>query len=479
MANPRFSEIGNPYGELSVHSFGAKGDGVTDDTAAVQAAFAANYSGVYFPRGTYLVTATIRMGATGTCSVFGDGRESVILGRNISGPVVLIEQQGGQNVRGMVSSLTVLGDNVVDCVKVHARSGPLVLESIWVGTSGSGCEHGFYFYDTYGCSFRNLTMDSSTPSHSAFRIGPVFGDNYCENWYTSTASPYNFYFEGTVTEQSGSSVFINLTAQNGDIGFFLGEYFHESIFIKVYTENCVNPIVIGYPDGSANRWPRGNQIIGGVIGPAYESNAGFADQVAMIHLKGAVFTRIAGVRVADHPGQAVTFTGGDGTGAYALARVTMAGAVHSIEVLCGGSGYSEAPTVTVAQGAGATFSVTLDNGTVASIAVTGGGTGYSTLQPPLALLLGHCHGLLVESCGLRSDFDAGGVYGPLYPFVCKDSTAPAEVSVNIVDDWTYFDGATNPARASLHKASGAKHFLQWIDNAGAVKTKEYALPVYP
>ena len=49
---------------VSVKDFGAIGDGVTDDTAAIQAAVDAHQN-VYFPIGTYLVTSTI------TCSQFG------------------------------------------------------------------------------------------------------------------------------------------------------------------------------------------------------------------------------------------------------------------------------------------------------------------------------------------------------------------------------------------------------------------------
>lgn len=49
---------------VSVKDFGAVGDGVTDDTAAIQAAVDA-HKNVYFPVGTYLITSTI------TCSQFG------------------------------------------------------------------------------------------------------------------------------------------------------------------------------------------------------------------------------------------------------------------------------------------------------------------------------------------------------------------------------------------------------------------------
>ena len=44
---------------VSVKDFGAKGDGTTDDTAAIQAALNTGNSTIYFPSGTYLISSTI------------------------------------------------------------------------------------------------------------------------------------------------------------------------------------------------------------------------------------------------------------------------------------------------------------------------------------------------------------------------------------------------------------------------------------
>lgn len=64
---------------VSVKDFGAVGDGIADDTAAIQAAVThAQQSGlsVYIPSGTYKVTSTIA--SSGAPSIVGDGTKSVV-----------------------------------------------------------------------------------------------------------------------------------------------------------------------------------------------------------------------------------------------------------------------------------------------------------------------------------------------------------------------------------------------------------------
>lgn len=70
-----------PIGWLNVKSFGAVGNGSTNDTAAIQAALAAvstNGSVVYFPPGSYKITSTLTVSISGTTLV-GDGWSSQII----------------------------------------------------------------------------------------------------------------------------------------------------------------------------------------------------------------------------------------------------------------------------------------------------------------------------------------------------------------------------------------------------------------
>ena len=66
--------------------YGAKGDGVTDDTQALKLCFA-NHDCVHIPAGTYLVTDTIQITRTGQY-IWGDGNESYV-GNNWSGSTII------------------------------------------------------------------------------------------------------------------------------------------------------------------------------------------------------------------------------------------------------------------------------------------------------------------------------------------------------------------------------------------------------
>lgn len=58
-------EMPEDSGAVNVKTYGARGDGKTDDTAAFQQALAANARSLYIPNGTYLISDTLRWGRPG------------------------------------------------------------------------------------------------------------------------------------------------------------------------------------------------------------------------------------------------------------------------------------------------------------------------------------------------------------------------------------------------------------------------------
>lgn len=93
---------------VSVRSWGARGNGVADDTAAIQAAIkaAGSAAAVYFPAGTYLISAPLNLMSGGT--YVGAGMATVIKQANGANQARLLQWPSGTN------SYCLLADMVID-----------------------------------------------------------------------------------------------------------------------------------------------------------------------------------------------------------------------------------------------------------------------------------------------------------------------------------------------------------------------------
>jgi hypothetical protein len=104
---PSTPPTNQPTDRVSVHDFGARGDGITDDSVALQNAVNAMASSgggvVYFPSGTYSINSTLWLG-TGVRLV-GEHRDSVILAPTTD--MTILEVISASDVT--VSNITIKG----------------------------------------------------------------------------------------------------------------------------------------------------------------------------------------------------------------------------------------------------------------------------------------------------------------------------------------------------------------------------------
>ena len=132
----------------SVKDFGAVGDGVTDDTAAIQAAFDTGEN-IFFPKGDYLCNNLTA--ATNSQAFYGESPSSCRIIKNANGPIVTFsgEKQQCRNLgfRGESPTPAFTGHNIVssgghfgliNCGSRYAYARALLATGSHVQILGSG-----------------------------------------------------------------------------------------------------------------------------------------------------------------------------------------------------------------------------------------------------------------------------------------------------------------------------------------------------
>lgn len=155
------------YTPLDVKYFGAKGDGTTDDTTAIQNALNAMSAGssLFFPPGTYKVSSDLTIGV-GQVKIFGSGKTSKIVladGKKIS-------SSGHSDIE--VSSIWIDGTNYA----TGTSSGNLLKIT---GTTASSRVSNIFVHD---CYFSNATFYGI---YIEFATDVRVSNNYLTNIYYS------------------------------------------------------------------------------------------------------------------------------------------------------------------------------------------------------------------------------------------------------------------------------------------------------
>lgn len=128
MAAPDFTAVGSDMTRnshdkfsdlISVKDFGAIGDGLTDDTLAIQAALQAHKS-IFVPTGVYIINQSLVLSEGQT--LYGAGDSSVI---QTSSGITLVEVTSSY---AMIKNLKLFGGNIG--IRLFGRDGPCVNNSI-------------------------------------------------------------------------------------------------------------------------------------------------------------------------------------------------------------------------------------------------------------------------------------------------------------------------------------------------------------
>lgn len=150
---------------VSVKDFGAVGDGVTNDTTAIQNALNSTAKTIYFPAGTYLVSGLTYYGAK---KLIGDGSQNSILSYTGSG-TCFVQSTPGTRIYGFIIAGIKIQDVGTGVVGLDLNS---VSSSIFDDVVVSGFTTGISLTGSNGyCVYNRFTNVTASLCSTGFLIG--------------------------------------------------------------------------------------------------------------------------------------------------------------------------------------------------------------------------------------------------------------------------------------------------------------------